>query len=178
LRGHDEERVQALDGITRTTPASGRRGAAEDLVEVRHQRLHVGALDREEADRVAREEVDVEELDGVDEVLDLALVPAMTTRLRTSSTRIGLSARRARAASPSRARRRTSAAPRSREARGIGVPTARAAARPIRAPRRSARSCTPLLDHHRRVVLPQQHLERGQQVAHRDRLHGAEVTRR
>jgi hypothetical protein len=73
LRGHHEERVEALDRDHAHHARERAALGAEDLVEVGDQRLHVGALDREEADRVAREEIGVEKLDRLDEVLDLAL---------------------------------------------------------------------------------------------------------
>ena len=96
-------------GITRTMPASGLCAAGpKTLSRSCDQRLHVGAADREEAHRVAGEPVDVEEVDGVDEVLQLALVAGDDDEVAhlVDADRC-CRRRRARAAAPSRARPRT-----------------------------------------------------------------------
>ena len=61
-------------GMMRRMPASGLGvPVADDLVELLHHRLHVGVLQREQAHRHARHPVDVEHVDRVEQVLQLAL---------------------------------------------------------------------------------------------------------
>ena len=100
----------------------------------------LGALDREHAHRIAGEEIDVEELDRVDEVADLALVAGDDRRgCATSSTRTVLSEANGSSscsislrADEAAAERRPPRSP-AGMARHVGV--AERAARPSRAPR-------------------------------------------
>ena len=71
----DQERVEALDRDHANQPGQRAGGCrAEDLVQVEHERLHVGAAHGEDADGEARQPVDVEERDRVQEVAHLPLV--------------------------------------------------------------------------------------------------------
>ncbi len=74
LRGNDQETVEPLDGNEAHYARQRTQFlVADDLVQLRIDRFHIGALQGEQPDRHSAQPIDIEQIDGIEHVPDFVL---------------------------------------------------------------------------------------------------------